>query len=106
MAFRDQVKADLRSIFSSDELDEPVEYRFASGTVQSLRGIFTRKGYTVDPDTEAVVASTALRVRLIEADLAEDYGPGDTCTIGGTQYEVVDYDPDEGGTIVMQLERT
>lgn len=104
MAFSDL--ADLVQLACKDTFGQIVEYRPTVGDAVSITAVFDRVWTEVEPASGLAVSTNDPTLGLDLSDLSAAPAQGDNVVISGTDlYEIVDYQEDGHGWVVLKLHR-
>lgn len=72
-------------------------YKHSTGEEYQIKGIFDRNFSSVDPDSGAIIISNNPILSITEKDLIKLPDEGDSVSIGGVNYRILEAQPDSEG---------
>ena len=109
MGFKEELTNDLSTVFmNKDEFAEEIKFipKANPSGFYLINGIFDREFFAVDPETDMPVISAQPNVRVKETDLQAAVKKYDTVEIRSIVYEIIRYETDGVGTIVLFIHAT
>lgn len=98
--FKDVVDGALGVL--TDTFGQRVDYRPLTGGSFEIDAVFDRESISIDPNTEALIASANPAIGIRERDLPRKPEQGDKVSICGELFKVESPIPDgQGGTTLM-----
>jgi hypothetical protein len=84
---------------------EEITYTPNGGSPVTLQAIVDMEFEQVDPQTGAIVSSNQPMIGVKDSDLEDTPAPGDTCTVRGQNYKVIERreDGQAGSRLILHL---
>lgn len=95
---------DLSAFFNTDGFGEEFIYKPKAGAALTLVGIFDN-AYYAERGGDIVVAGSQPRLQYETAKIDPKPVDGDTITLRGEEYTIVNIEPDGTGVTTLMLER-
>ena len=107
MTFKDQLNEDFSAvILNPGEFGQVIIHTPAVGAPYTLNAIYDTPHQAIETDAGVPIIDRNLIVTVNENDLQSPPGPGDTITVGGTVFKVIDFQPDGTGEAEIYLHNT